>query len=56
MNPNPATPDLVGVDGCRESWIAVFRRSDGLQYAIHRTFAGLMAAFPSDARLAWMTG
>ncbi len=52
MQSNPTVPDVVGVDGCREGWIAVFRNEGVLQYAIYRTFTELMVAFSRDARVA----
>lgn len=42
---------VVGVDGCRAGWIAVARGTKALEYRVHPTFAELLQAWPSAARV-----
>jgi predicted RNase H-like nuclease len=48
-----ATRTVVGVDGCKAGWIAVFRAGDGdAEMCVFRTFAELLDALPADAAIA----
>lgn len=42
----------VGVDGCKNGWIAVWRNHQGASVQVYSTFATLLAAFPADATVA----
>ncbi len=42
----------VGVDGCKNGWIAVWRNHQGASVQVYSAFATLLAAFPADATVA----
>jgi predicted RNase H-like nuclease len=51
-NQNPSNLDAIGVDGCREGWIAVFRSEGVLGHFIYPTFGELMTAASNNVKVA----